>query len=330
MSRPDHELSPSPEHAHDIRIFDSEPWEGRTAVDDLIDLQNQAFVLELSKDPDKQEKMGAVYTRMADIEGSIDNHGEELGYAYQAIEAFEEAGKRELTIAGYCVAARAAFKMGVSGAGYRSLQSAIATRVSVSQDIREELAGVNDDTIIDRHRPAPASVLPQITGEESALSAIARSTYANVLNDRYEAFEEWLQKQGQAYVAQQLRKLEEGEQSGRSIRPLVNVFGQFLTRYRLPKDLSQQLIGDIDKVQDFGPYPDFLDALDVIEGLNKVYQAAAGQPGVRRKQRRAISDQISIMGSVIYYANQGTHFGGFRTVPKPVDNIRSLLERHRR
>jgi hypothetical protein len=103
MSTPEDNFEPSPEFARDIKIFDAEPWTVRGPIDNLIDLQQQAFQADYSGN---RPEFGAVVMEMSRIESSIGNHSEAAAYADEAAAAFTEEGLREDAIAAHATLAR--------------------------------------------------------------------------------------------------------------------------------------------------------------------------------------------------------------------------------
>ncbi len=115
-------------YAKDIQRLDAEPWNERGIVDDLVDLQQQAFEAEMAGD---DAQAAAFYEQMGVLEGSLHNAAEEADYATTAAGLYETSELYDRAIAAHCVAAKAHHRGGSPELFYGSFKSAVDLRVRV-------------------------------------------------------------------------------------------------------------------------------------------------------------------------------------------------------
>lgn len=122
------------------------PWNERGPVDELIDLQQQAF----QADSDgARGQFGSIVMKMSQIESAIGNHSEAAAYATEATSAFEEAGHLEHAIAAHSILAREHRTLGSPDLALASLQDIIRLKVN------------GDGGMLDTPKPiASAEVMP--------------------------------------------------------------------------------------------------------------------------------------------------------------------------
>lgn len=125
-------LQLSPEYACDIQIFDAEPWKEQGPIDELIDLQQRAF---LADRLDNYGQFGSLVMEMSRVEHSIGNHSEAAAYANEAAEAFQRGEYREGAIAAHSTLAKEYRTLYSPDLALASLGEVISLRTKLSGEI---------------------------------------------------------------------------------------------------------------------------------------------------------------------------------------------------
>lgn len=118
--------SPTPEYIRDIRIIESEPWNERGPIDELIGLQAEAFKADKEGD---LGRFGGAILAMSRMESLIGNHSEAAAYARQAGEAFVSSGNHDgEAVAAFATAAKEHRTLESPELALSSLEDMLVTR----------------------------------------------------------------------------------------------------------------------------------------------------------------------------------------------------------
>jgi hypothetical protein len=147
----------TPEYAHDIRVIDAEPWNERTAVDKLINLQDLAF---RADSVGRLDQFGSLVLQMSQIEHAIGNHSEAAAYASEAAGAFVTGGHVVEAVSAHATHAKECCTLESPDLALASLEQVLSLRTKAS--------GHDGSPVLD------ASIIPVLR-----LSASFMATYSS-------------------------------------------------------------------------------------------------------------------------------------------------------
>lgn len=295
----------------DIQVVEREPWNEHGPVDELIDLQQQIFSLEVDTESQTEKEIAELYEKMAAIERSIENRGEEIAYLYESINIYTEAGLEKKSAAAMCVLARAQCETGRHESGLSIIFKLLNRNKATVSDLLQELGEEPDELLIARNQP-PRIEMQGIVG--------------TFLASKHEGFMKQLESLGSKNFANLLRK-KEAANLAVDIVPIVSVLHKLLEDHTFPKHLHPEIVAHLDALQDYGPWPhNVCLTLLFTESLSGAYLAAQAQPGLRGKLKRHTAKQARKLARFEPVAGQG-----FSTLFEPEriqisDNVRHFVE----
>lgn len=163
------DLQPSPEYAHDIRVIDAEPWDERTAIDELINLQDLAFRADRVG---RLDQFGSLVLQMSQIEHAIGNHSEAAAYASEAAGAFVTGGHVVEAVSAYATHAKECCTLESPDLALASLEQVISFRTKAS--------GHDGSPVLD------ASIIPVLRLSDSFMATYSSNWLVQHYTDDFE------------------------------------------------------------------------------------------------------------------------------------------------